>query len=282
VTSQHAQGTASAGSRAWALVGSCHPEPVVAVTSIATALAVAAGGRWWLVLLAFLAGQLSVGWSNDYIDRDRDRAAARSDKPVATGLVSDRAVGVSALVALAACVPLSLLLGQGAGVAHLVAVAFAWGYNLVFKSSSLSPLPYVVAFGLVPSVVTLSVDGTMAPAWATAGGALLGASAHLTNTLPDLEDDVRLGVRGLPHRLGRRWSLRLAVVLLAAACLTLAIGPAGDVGAVAWALLGVAAVAIGGIVVAAGRAQSRDAFRLVVLTAVVAVGLLVLRGDQLV
>jgi hypothetical protein len=34
--------------------------------------------------------------------------------------------------------------------------------------------------------------------------------------------------------------------------------------------------------VAAGRAQSRDAFRLVVLTAVVAVALLVLRGDELV
>jgi 4-hydroxybenzoate polyprenyltransferase len=283
VSSYDASGTATAASRARALAGSCHPEPVVAVTSIATALAVAAGGRWWLVLLAFLAGQLSVGWSNDYIDRDRDKAAARSDKPVAAGLVADRVVGISALVALVLCVPLSLLLGWRAGVAHLVAVAFAWGYNLVFKSSVLSPLPYVVAFGLVPSVVTLSVDGTMAPAWATAGGALLGASAHLTNTLPDLAEDVRLGVRGLPHRLGRRWSLLLAVVLLAAACLTLALGPPGGVGAVAWVLLGVAALAIGGIVVvAAGRAQSRDAFRLVVLTAVVAVALLVVQGDQLV
>lgn len=267
------------------LAGACHPEPVVAVTAIATALAVVAGLGWrsLLVLLAFLAGQLSVGWSNDFIDRDRDRAAARADKPVARGQVADRVVGIAAVVALAACVPLSLLLGWRAGVAHLVAVAFAWGYNLVFKASVLSPLPYVVAFGLVPSVVTLAAHrGGWAPVWATAGGALLGASAHLTNTLPDLEDDARLGVRGLPHRLGRRRSLWLAVMLLAAACLTLAVGPAGGIDAVAGGLLVVAAASVVAVVVVAGRQQSRDAFRLVVLTAVVAVALLVVSGDQLV
>jgi protoheme IX farnesyltransferase len=270
---------------ATALVRCSHPEPVGAVTSIATALAVAAGLGWraLLVLLAFLAGQLSVGWSNDFVDRDRDVAAHRADKPVARGEVPSRVVGVAAVVALALCVPLSLLLGWRAGVAHLVAVAFAWGYNLVFKSSVLSPVPYVVSFGLVPSVVTLAADGGgWAPAWATAGGALLGASAHLTNTLPDLEDDVRLGVRGLPHRLGRRTSLWLAVAVLVAACATLAVGPAGGVDATAGVLLVLAAGSVVAIVVAAGRERSRDAFRFVVLTAVLAVGLLVTSGDQLV
>jgi 4-hydroxybenzoate polyprenyltransferase len=268
-----------------ALVRCSHPEPVVAVTLIATALAVSAGLGWraGLVLLAFLAGQLSVGWSNDFVDRDRDIAAGRPDKPVARGEVPARVVGVAAVVALAACVPLSLLLGWRAGLAHLVAVAFAWGYNVVFKSSVLSPLPYVVAFGLVPSVVTLAAGrGGWAPAWATAGGALLGASAHLTNTLPDLDDDVRLGVRGLPHRLGRQASLWLAVALLVSACLIVAVGPAGGVDAVAGALLVVAAAFVVAIVVAAGRERSRGAFRLVVLTALVAVALLVVSGDHLV
>jgi len=44
-------------------------------------------------------------------------------------LVSRRTVGIGALVALTACVPMSLLLGWRAGVAHLVAVAAAWSYN---------------------------------------------------------------------------------------------------------------------------------------------------------
>lgn len=281
MTSDEVRRTPAVRSTAGALVASCHPEPTVAVTAIATTLTAAAGGPWVRVLLAVLAGQLSIGWCNDYLDRDRDRAAARADKPVARGEIADRVVGVAAVVAVVAAVPLSFALGWAAGLVHLVLVASGWAYNLVFKSSALSVLPYLVAFGLLPSVVTLATGAGMAPAWATAGGALLGASAHLTNTLPDLEDDVRLGVRGLPHRLGRRRSLLGAVVLLTAACLVVAFGPRGDVGPVAWALLAAAGLAVAGIVVAARREQSRDAFRLVVLTAVVAVALLVLQGDHL-
>jgi len=268
-----------------AVLGSCHPEPVVAVTTITTALAVAAGlgARSVVVLAAILAGQLSIGWGNDYLDRDRDRAALRADKPVAQGDVPSALVGRLSALALLVCIPLSLALGWRAGAAHLVAVAAGWSYNLYAKSSVLSPLPYVVAFGLIPSIVTLvGTTHRFAPLWATAGGALLGASAHFTNTLPDLADDARAGIRGLPHRLGRVGSLAAAVVLLACACLVLALGPRGGLGLTAGVLLALAAATIIGIVVAAGRVdRSRDAFRLTVLTAVLAVGLLVLRGNQL-
>ncbi|MDQ1708976.1 MAG: hypothetical protein QOG49_361, partial [Frankiaceae bacterium] len=114
-----------------ALFGSCHPEPVVAVTAISTALAVAAGLGWQsaLVCAAVVAGQLSIGWGNDYLDRDRDRAALRPDKPVALGLVSSALVGRAALVAFVVCVPLSLALGWRAGVAHLLTVGGGWAYN---------------------------------------------------------------------------------------------------------------------------------------------------------
>ena len=53
---------------------------------------------------AVLAGQLSVGWHNDWLDAERDSAAARPDKPVATGAVSRRTVARCALIALAAAV----------------------------------------------------------------------------------------------------------------------------------------------------------------------------------
>lgn len=272
-------------SSATALIGSCHPEPVVAVTAISTALAVAAGLGWRsvLVCLAVLTGQLSIGWGNDYLDRDRDRAALRPDKPVALGLVSSTLVGRSALVALIACMPLSLTLGRRAALAHALTLGGGWTYNLFAKATALSVVPYVVAFGALPSVVTLAAEPpAVAPWWAAAGGALLGASAHFTNTLPDLADDARAGIRGLPHRFGRGGSLLAAVCLLAAACLVLAFGPGGGLGATAAVLLVLAGAAIAGIVVAAGRADgSRNAFRLTVLTAVVAVALLVIRGNQL-
>ena len=63
-------------------------------------------------------------------------------------------------------------------------------------------------------------DAPRGPAWwLVAAAAALGVGAHLLNTLPDLADDERTGVRGLPHRLGERVSRLLAAgLLLAASC----------------------------------------------------------------
>ena len=72
------------------LVLATHAGPTVAVTTVATLLAVAAGvtpGRTVLLAVAVLAGQASIGWSNDWLDAGRDRAVARADKPVVQGTV---------------------------------------------------------------------------------------------------------------------------------------------------------------------------------------------------
>ncbi len=61
-----------------ALLRCSHPGPTAAVTLFATVLAIGAGRGWgsvW-IMAAVLAGQLSVGWLNDYLDAERDRAAA--------------------------------------------------------------------------------------------------------------------------------------------------------------------------------------------------------------
>ena len=71
----------------WALVKACHPLPSAAVTTLTTALAATAGVRGSLLVLvaaAVLTGQLCVGWVNDLVDRDRDRAVGRHDKPLAS------------------------------------------------------------------------------------------------------------------------------------------------------------------------------------------------------
>jgi 4-hydroxybenzoate polyprenyltransferase len=266
------------------LVRASHPEPTVAVTAIATALAVSAGlgERSLWVAAAFLTGQLSVGWSNDWIDAARDLRARRPDKPVVQGDVSPSTVRNAALVALALCVPSSLALGARAALLHLAAVAAAWAYNARLKSTALSWLPYALAFGAVPSIVVLALPGGgAAPAWATAAGALLGTGAHLCNALPDLEQDLAQGVRGLPHRLGARRSAALAAALLLAAAVLLALGPPGAPGAGALtAVLLSAAVTAAGLV-RSRRPGSRDAFRAAIVVAGVCVALLVTRGAVL-
>jgi len=115
-------------------------------------------GRGWgcvAVALAVLAGQLSVGWSNDWLDAARDGATRRTTKPIVAGLVSAQEVKVAALLAAFAAVPLSLLSGWRAAVVHLVAIASAWAYNAGLKATRLSPLPYVISFALLPAFVTL-------------------------------------------------------------------------------------------------------------------------------
>lgn len=258
------------------LVRASHPEPVLLVTLVATALARSVDARAGWVLLAFLAGQLCTGWTNDWRDRDRDLAVGRTDKPVA---LPRRVVGAAALAAAVASVPLSLAMGVRAGLWHLVAVASAAAYNLHLKGTALSFAPYAVSFGLVPSVVTLGVGG-WAPWWATAGGALLGVGAHLANALPDLDDDLATGVRGLPHRLGRRRSEALAAVLLLVATALLALGP-GAPGVPAAGALAVAAAVTGTGLGLARRPGSRAAFRAALVVAALDVALLLARGSAL-
>ena len=267
-----------------ALVRASHPEPTVAVTAIATALAVSTGlgARSLLVTAAFLTGQLSVGWSNDWIDASRDARNRRTDKPVGQGRLSVPAVRAAALTALVLCVPLSLALGTGAGLLHLAAVAAAWSYNARLKATAASWLPYALAFGAVPSIVVLALPGARAaPWWATAAGALLGVGAHLCNALPDLDEDLAQGIRGLPHRLGATRSAALGATLLLVAAVLLALGPPGSAGPAAVLAVAVCAVVTGVGLVRARRPGSRDAFRAAMVVAVVSVALLVARGAVL-
>src|SRR3989304_962470 len=131
------------------LVRACHLQPTLAVTAITTALAVSAGrgsGSIW-VALAVLSGQLSVGWSNDYLDRDRDRMAGRADTPVVAGRVTAHTVGIAAVIAAVLCVPLSMMSGWRAGSPPVAAVAVAWAYNGWLKNTVASVVPFTLAFG---------------------------------------------------------------------------------------------------------------------------------------
>lgn len=261
---------------ALALARASHPAPTVVVTLLAALLAVGAGhrpGGVALVGLAVLAGQLSIGWSNDLLDADRDRAVGRRDKPLVVGELTGRTLRVALLVTVLACAGLSLALGPPAALAHLVLVGAGWAYNLGVKSTAASWLPYVIAFGLLPAVPWLAL-GHWPPAWMVAVGALLGAGAHLANALPDLADDAATGIRGLPHLLGPRWAGVLAVAVLLAGTAVAVLAPPGRVPGWSWVILAVVVlIAAGGL-----RRSGRSLFSAAMLIALANVVVLLARG----
>jgi 4-hydroxybenzoate polyprenyltransferase len=265
-----------------ALVVATHAGPTAAVSIVATLLAVAAGvppGRVALVCVAVLAGQASIGWSNDWLDADRDRAVARADKPVVQRAVSPARLRSAALVAVAAAVPLSLLIGVVPGVLLLTLVASGWAYNAGLKRTAASVVPYVIGFGALPAGVVAAAPGTpVAPWWLITAGAALGAAAHLANVAPDLEDDFATGVRGLPHRLGVRVSAVVGALLLGGASLVLVLGPDGPPSAAGWSAVVLAVPAVVVAALAGTPRFRRLAFPAVMLLTVLDVVLLLAGG----
>jgi 4-hydroxybenzoate polyprenyltransferase len=224
----------------------------VAVTIFVGVLAEVAGasaGRCVLVATAVLAGQLSIGWSNDRIDARRDASVGRTDKPLATGAVPQRLTDSAIAASVVAAIVLSLLLGWRAGLLHLAAVGCGWAYNLGLKAMVISWLPYALAFGALPAIATLALpDPRVAGWWALTAGACLGVAAHLANVLPDIDDDLRTGVRGLPQRLGARSSLLLAASLLVLATALITVAAPGSRRPFDWIALAVFTVAVAGAI----------------------------------
>jgi 4-hydroxybenzoate polyprenyltransferase len=266
------------------LLRCAHPEPALGVTGLAGVLALASGrgaGTFWVVT-AVLAGQLFVGWTNDYLDRERDTKAERTDKPLPAGQVRPTTVRNAALIALVAAVPLSLASGVAAGAAHLSAVGAATAYNLGLKTTPLSLLPYLFAFAMFPAFITLGLPShRLPPAWAVLAGSLLGGGAHFSQVLPDIEDDRRQNLLGLPQRLGARTSAIVAALLLAAAAVAIAFGPSAHPLSLTIAALVASLLIVAAVLVAALVEQKKLAFRLTIVAAAAVVLSFLLSGRSL-
>jgi 4-hydroxybenzoate polyprenyltransferase len=271
--------------QAGALARSTHPVPGLAVTAVAVLLGVALGLEpWRIVLLGFAIAldQASVGLSNDALDAGRDREAGRTDKPVARGDVPTGAVYIAAVATALLALALTFPLGTLALAAHAIALGSAWLYNVVAKTTALSVLPYIVSFGLLPAIATLASAHPAWPEWwAMAAGALLGVAAHFANVLPDLDDDARTGVRGLPHRLRARPSLVVVWAALVLAAAAVAYGSGFTIAAIA-GLAASVVLAVVAVVIAWRRGAGRWLFLLVIVAALIDVVLLVLAGSRLI
>ena len=191
---------------ATSLVLSCHPLPAAAMTvalTVAAALTGRSGRECLLVAATVLTGQLTIGWINDLVDADRDRASGRRDKPVAMGWIDPGTVSFATACAVLLVIPLSVANGTAAGIAHLAAVLSAWTYDFYFKKNPLSWLPYAVSFGLLPAFLSYGglgggMHGSPPTVAMTVLAALLGIGIHFLNALPDLVEDNEQGLRHLP------------------------------------------------------------------------------------
>ncbi|MGH3245819.1 MAG: UbiA family prenyltransferase [Trebonia sp.] len=215
-----------------ALIIASHPGPSLAITVLTTLLAVQAAPHDLGPALtgpALLAGQLSIGWSNDACDAARDTAAGRTDKPLSRGDISAGAVWTAAGVSAAAGLAMALISGPLTGGLYALVVAPGWAYNLGLKSSLASGMMYLLGFGPLPAYAASTLPGHPAPRWpVTVAAALLGLGAHFANVLPDLAADKATGVGGLPQRVAARWGpgvvRAVALVLLLTASVLLLLG----------------------------------------------------------
>ena len=272
-------------SRVRALVIASHPGPSLAISAMATLLVVQAaphGAGPVLAGPAMLAGQFSIGWSNDAFDARRDATAGRTDKPVATGNIGVRAVWIAAIAAVAAALAMSLAISVANAIVNAVMLAAGWAYNARLKSTLASGLMYLLGFGLIPAYATSTLPGHPAPRWwVTAAAALVGLGAHFANVLPDLAADRATGVNGLPQWVAARWGTgvvrAIALVLLLLASVLLLLASSRSRRWVPLAGLGAAAL----LAVVGARGSGRLPFLAAIGIAAIDVALFAAGGDAL-
>ena len=173
-------------------------------------------GSALIIALGFFSGQLIVGWSNDLIDYADDLSHQRMNKPLVAGLISRNflQLWLAVMIPIALAINLFGPLGFVGGGLSIFAILWALGYNFYFKFNVFSPLPYAVAFAILPSCMAYSQDKTP-PTWMWAGGALFGMAAHFLNVLKDMDQDHASGIKGLPQRCGKTGSIIAAAILIA-------------------------------------------------------------------
>lgn len=174
------------------------------------------------VAIAIFAGQLVVGWSNDFIDAPLDIAAQRTKKPIVNKEINPEQLKNSIVVALITALFLSLFspLGINGTLIHFLGILSATIYNFKLKPTVLSPLPFIVSFGALPWAIYLPV-GNKPPLWLYLDFMLIAVAFHFFNVLKDFQWDIKQGIMGIPQRLGRNVSLIISISLVCSAILVL-------------------------------------------------------------
>ena len=206
--------------RAWLIAAHAFPLMAVMVLTALIALVSADGepdaSRLVALLVAMLASQLAIGWSNDYLDREVD-ALHQPWKPIVRGDIDAAKMPFAIFCALVVSLAAGVTLGWLPLLLLVVGTSAGLVYNLWLKASRFSALPYLVALGVLPPFVWTALDvyeDDFLGLYLVATP--LALAAHLANVLPDVESDRDQGRQTLAVALGvARSLLVLAVCLLA-------------------------------------------------------------------
>ena len=208
------------------LLKASHFIPSLIVSSIAFAFGV---HYWWegpayVIAFTVFTGQLVVGWSNDLYDFADDQKHQRLNKPLVSGVITAKYLRSWLIFMVPFSFVVNILgpLGFKGGLLYWLGIGCGVAYNFYFKFTFLSPLPFAVAFAILPSCIAISKDVTP-PLWMWLGGALLGSAAHFVNVLKDLDQDRASEIKGLPQIVGKKASITIAAVLSVIALVVLVI-----------------------------------------------------------
>ena len=197
--------------------------------------------------------QFAIGSANDALDAERD--AGRADKPIPAGMVGRRSAAMASIVCAASGLALSAPSGTLTLGIAVLGLATGLLYDLRFRGTSASWLPFAVGVPLLPVYGWVGATGRLPIEFAVLVpcAMLSGMGIAIANALADVERDRRAGADSIARSLGPDRAWRIHVALLGAASVAalasiVALRGAGDRGSdvgIGVALAGVAIVAIG-------------------------------------
>jgi 4-hydroxybenzoate polyprenyltransferase len=200
-----------------ALLKACHLGPTLTVTITSFLLAT---NLWWegpayIIAFGVFLGQLLVGFTNDLNDYQDDLIHNRLNKPLVSGRITEKQLRTAIKIVAPFAIIVNIFgpLGIKGGLIYLFGVGMGISYNLYFKSTLLSPLPYAIAFAALVACIVVATDRNP-PLWLMGAASLLGVAAHFANVLKDLDQDLTSGIKGLPQRLGKKYSRLIVSILL--------------------------------------------------------------------
>jgi 4-hydroxybenzoate polyprenyltransferase len=167
--------------------------------------------------IAMTSLQFAIGALNDVVDASAD-AIAKPAKPIPSGLVGPGLARWFAAGAAAIGIGLSAPSGWGTVAIAVAVLAVGFAYDLWFKGTAWSWLPFAVGIPLLPVYAWFGATGALPAAFAVLIPAAVAAGAALAigNARADYERDLASGVASIATTLGARRAWTVEVVLLGA------------------------------------------------------------------